>query len=79
MKRPMFYGQLQRHIDTAMATAGDVPQRITAFLDRIERMFNDVVFNFTLQLGYYSPDEQEQIKYLMTQVMSPQLSNALFD
>ena len=54
----MFYGQLQRHIDTAMATAGDVPQRITAFLDRIERMFNDVVFNFTLQLGYYSPDEQ---------------------
>jgi hypothetical protein len=39
---------LQRHIDSAIATAGDVPSWITAFLDRIERMFNDVVFNFTL-------------------------------
>jgi hypothetical protein len=45
-KKPRFYSRLQRHIDTAMATAGDVQQWITAFLDRIERMFNDVVFNF---------------------------------
>lgn len=47
-KKPRFYGRLQRHIDTATAIAGDVPQWITAFLDRIEHMFNDMVFNFTL-------------------------------
>lgn len=47
-KKPRFYGRLQRHIDTATAIAGDVPQWITAFLDRIDRMFNDMVFNFTL-------------------------------
>jgi hypothetical protein len=47
VERPRFSSRLQRHIDTASATTGDVPQWITAFLDRIERMFN-VVFNFTL-------------------------------
>jgi hypothetical protein len=36
-KKPRFYGRLQRHIDTATAIAGDVPQWITAFLEEIER------------------------------------------
>lgn len=50
---------MQRHIDTAIAIAADVPQWITAFLDRIEHMFNDMVFNFTLN-NY--PDGQSVYK-----------------
>jgi hypothetical protein len=66
-KYPWFIGRLQRHIDTAIA--GDIPSWIDVFLTRIERMFSDVVINFTLN-SYLDGQSvyKAQKKYMAKQV-----------
>lgn len=47
-KKPEFTSGLQRHMDTALAIAGDNPPWISAFLSEMKKMFDDLAIHLDI-------------------------------
>lgn len=68
-KSPRVKSRIQRHLNTALAIAGDRPEWVDAFLSAFEKMFGDLMINLTVNnmLDGYAIN-QSQKKYQVKKV-----------
>jgi hypothetical protein len=61
--------RLQRHLNTALALAGDRPEWVNAFLQEFRDLFGDLVLNLAINADLHGNSiYKSQKKYMLKQV-----------